>query len=170
MMPKKIRPLADHFEALFARVRYLRDELEEKSPPDDDFRLLFADVRQYPALGDDGEVGFHLTVLRGLAIGLGFASSLELYAAYRARPKGPRPNPELGALVAAAERALQRFTRAWGPAAVEGCHELDAALAPFRAAAAETPSATTLTVPPTLPLQSPSIRSGTSTLHPRIRR
>ncbi len=82
LTPRQRTEIESNLDALFERVRVLRDEYGEAAPPDELHEFLFTDLDDYPALDGDEEVNMYLFILHGLAIGLGFESSFDLYRAF----------------------------------------------------------------------------------------
>lgn len=118
------------FESLFARVRYLRDQRHVPAPADDQLEELFTNIEEY-AVDADYEVNEWLDLLFGLAIGLGFDSTRDLYRSYREGFEQDDPF-DVALLIIAASKALVWLATPSSLFRDEIARELGAALVPFR--------------------------------------
>ena len=119
------------FETLFERVRDLRDNCGHSAPPDREFELLFTDIDDYE-VDHDSEVTQCLDFIYGMAIGLGFWSTADLYNAYRKGLDRAEDLASIQDLVQASDRALTPLARTNDKAVREVVHALGRAIAPFK--------------------------------------
>ena len=119
------------FEALFARVRYLRDEGRCRAPEDDRFDELFTNIANYE-IDADREINGWLDLLYGLAIGLGLDGIYDLFVSYRFGFETPDDPFDVAALIIAACRTLAFLANPSSLFVDEVARELGQALVPFR--------------------------------------
>lgn len=106
------REVALFFEDLIERVRSLRED-GLSAPSDEELSLLFTDADDYE-VDDDDEVTYCLATLHGLAIGLGYTSTCDLFDAYLASLKEAE-SPALASLLEEVHRAAAELRRSETP-------------------------------------------------------
>ena len=122
------------FTELLGEVRCLRDVAHEHGPADSDLGCLFTNPDDYEVT-DDPAVAELTAKLDGLAVGLGFPSTLALYRAYEAgtlQGRPPTQDPAVEALILAADRALTFLAHQGERGSAEITNALGRALAPLR--------------------------------------
>ncbi len=120
-----------NIEQLLVCVRSHR-RFKEAVPADNELHLVFTDLDDYPVLDGDQEVNWYIATLSGLAVGLGFTTSLDLFRAYQSGFSEPYDPPLVERLVTAADQALVTFTVQRDAGAEPALVGLQQALAPFR--------------------------------------
>lgn len=118
------------FEKLFEHVRKLRSQGYD-APSDDEFERLFTDLDEYEDVHADESVQRSLHLLQGLAVGLGFETTLDLYIAYDEDRLIVGPDPTK-ALADSADKALGYLGGLLERGAREIVNELGEALSIWR--------------------------------------